>query len=89
MLSIMSDAILDADSIQEDAKPRFKMTDYAVKRGLRRYRVDSVDDLAGELGYKRLAFYRIRTGKCPTRLSDAFRLSEKLGLPITRIFERV
>lgn len=73
-----------------DAKARLKLADTAVQHGMRRFDARSVDDLGVKLGYTRLAFYRLRTGRdCRISLVEAATLAQKLGLPFTRTFERV
>jgi DNA-binding Lrp family transcriptional regulator len=89
MLRIMSDAATASPSIREDASERFKLSEDAVRRGMRRLQVRGVDALGERLGYKRLAFYRLRTGKSDIKLAQALAIAEQLGLPVTRAFERV
>lgn len=89
MLRIMSDAVTASPSIREDASERFKLSEDAVRRGMRRLQVRGVDALGERLGYKRLAFYRLRTGKSDIKLGQALAIAEQLGLPVTRAFERV
>lgn len=72
-----------------DAKARLKVTDAAVAHGKRKFDTDRVDDLADKLGYTRLAFYRLRTGRgCRISIEEAAALADKLGLSFTRTFER-
>lgn len=83
----LSDAALQ---LCRDAEARLKLADSAVQHGIRRYGARGVDDLATKLGYTRLAFYRLRTGRdCRISLIEAAALASKLGLPFTRAFERV
>jgi hypothetical protein len=72
-----------------DAKARLKVTAAAVERGKRKFGTESVDDLAVKLGYTRLAFYRLRTGRgCRISIEEAAALANKLDLSFTRTFER-
>lgn len=76
-------------SIETDATLRLKLTDAAVDRGKRVFGVDTLDDLADKLGFARMTFWRLRVGEYDIRLSKAMSVSDQLGWPITRVFERV
>ena len=83
----MSDTQQAAIGIKSDA-PTLRLTEAAVDRARRVTGRTNLDDVAEELGMTRLTFYRWRTGWNP-KLADVLELSERLGWPVNRIFERM
>lgn len=82
----MSDTQQAPASIRSDAPP-LRMTEAAIARARKVTGRDKLDDIAEALGMTRLEFWRWRTGWDP-RVSRALDLSDRLGWPINRIFER-
>ncbi|MCW6003953.1 hypothetical protein K1W54_05055 [Micromonospora sp. CPCC 205371] len=72
-----------------DAEARLKITSRAVDKGITRLGAKGVDDLAEKLGYKRLAFYRLRVGQGRISLDEAAALAKRIGLSFVDTFERV
>jgi hypothetical protein len=84
----MADTQLAPSGIKTDTPtPRLRLTEEAVAHASRVTGRSRYDEIGDALGLPRMTFWRLRTGTDP-RLSLALSLSEQLGWPVARVFER-
>ena len=69
--------------------PYPRLTPAAVERAKTRTGVTDIDALWQELGFSsRMTFWRARRGLYDIRLGHAQQIADKLGWPLTRVFDR-
>lgn len=88
ILGVMSDTRGGATGVAQDTPASWYLTREAVERAKRRLNARTNDDVAARLGLDRRTFYRLLEGTHDIRLSKAMDIAQRLGWPLTRIFER-
>jgi hypothetical protein len=70
-----------------DIGPYPRLTAAAVERAKTRLNISDIDALGQELGFSRQSFWRVRRGQYDIRLSHAWKVAERIGWPLHRVFE--
>lgn len=85
----MADTQLLERGITSDAPAKWRLTDAAVRRLKRVTGISSTDELGARLGFPKMTWWRLRTGRYDIRMSEAQYLAYVAGWPISRMYERV